>query len=145
MPQPEMRPQPFAGPIHAILLAFPLALFCAALVSDLAYLNTAVIQWTNFSAWLIAAATVFSGILLGWSIVSLFFGRFRRARRAAVLYALLVGGMFLGGLFNSFQHAKDGWLSVGTTGLLLSILCSVLALAAAWLAHSRVVDRRARA
>ena len=46
----------FANPLHAILLAFPVALYPAALLTDITYLNTAEIQWSNFSSWLIAGA-----------------------------------------------------------------------------------------
>ncbi|MFN3537755.1 MAG: DUF2231 domain-containing protein, partial [Brevundimonas sp.] len=38
-------------PLHAILLAFPIALFSFAVATDIAYLNTAEMQWSNFSAW----------------------------------------------------------------------------------------------
>ncbi|HAD16825.1 MAG TPA: hypothetical protein DCF81_08065, partial [Erythrobacter sp.] len=58
------RTRSFTNPIHAILLAFPVALYPAALLSDITYLNTAVIQWTNFSSWLIAGADVFAGLVL---------------------------------------------------------------------------------
>lgn len=40
-------------PLHAILLAFPIALFASALLSDIIYLKSAEMQWSNFSAWLI--------------------------------------------------------------------------------------------
>ena len=82
----------FANPLHAILLAFPVALYPAALLTDITYLNTAEIQWTNFSSWL----------------------------------------------------ARDGWHSVGTLGLVLSILCSILALIAAFIAYgNQTVEKRA--
>ena len=61
----------FSSPLHAILLAFPVALYPAALVTDITYLNTAVIQWTNFSSWLIAGADLFAGIVLAWAVTLL--------------------------------------------------------------------------
>lgn len=143
MSQAQEPPKPLVGPIHATVIAFPVALFPAALVSDIAYLNTAVIQWTNFSSWLIAGAVAFTAVLVIWAIGSIFLGRFRRSRRFALIHAVLVGIMFLAGLLNAFQHAQDGWLSVGAPGLLLSILCSVLALIVAYPAHSQpTVGRR---
>jgi uncharacterized membrane protein len=101
-------------PVHAILLGFPIALFSANLVTDIAYLRTAEIQWTNFSAWLNAGGLVFGGLVLLWALVSLFIG---------------------------FQHSRDGWSSVGTFGLLLSIVTVVLALAAGVIAHTRLFSR----
>lgn len=123
------------GAIQAILLAFPVALFPAALLSDIAYLNTAVIQWSNFSSWLLFGANVFTGIVTAWAIVAAILGRGRRARSWVLPGLLLV--LFVAGVFDSFQHSRDSWHSVGTLGLVLSILCTLLAFAAAFVAHSR--------
>ena len=43
-------------PLHGLLLAFPVALFTGTVATDITYLNTGEMQWTNFSAWLNAAA-----------------------------------------------------------------------------------------
>ena len=52
--------------------------------------------------------------------------------------------MFALGVLNAFQHARDGWHSVGTLGLALSILCSILAFVAAFIAYggSYSVEKR---
>ena len=122
-------------PLHAILLAFPLALFSSGLASDVAYLKSAAIQWSNFSAWLIAGGCFFGGLVLAWAIVVAFFpGRTTRPRALAYLAAVAV--MFVAGLFNAFQHSHDGWSSVGPTGLVLSIVSSLAALGAAVIGYS---------
>lgn len=126
-----------ATPVHAIILAFPVALFPSALIADIAYLNTAVIQWTNFSSWLIAGAVFFSGILLAWALISLFAGRKRREKGRETLYLAVVAAMFILGMINALHHARDGWHSVGMTGLILSVLCALLALASAFIANPR--------
>lgn len=125
----------FVHPLHAILLAFPLALYSSALLADITYLNTAVIQWTNFASWLIAGADFFAGLVLAWAILGLFLGRARHARGRGLLYLAIVAIMFVAGVVNAFQHARDGWHSVGTLGLVLSIICTLLAFAAAFLAY----------
>ncbi|MCX7282479.1 MAG: hypothetical protein NTX28_00230, partial [Novosphingobium sp.] len=84
MQKPGERAKPFVGPLHGILLAFPVALFPAALVSDIAYLQTSVVQWTNFSQWLIAGADVFAGLLLATALLLRFFGRLGHARGRAM-------------------------------------------------------------
>ena len=145
MPNPTARAAPLASPIHAILLAFPVALFPAALATDIAYLNTAVVQWTNFSQWLIAGADFFTGLLLAWALASFFFGRGRAERGRGLLYLIVVAVLFVVGVINAFQHAKDGWASVGTAGLLMSIACTILALVAAFLVHSTAIVRENRA
>ncbi|MBO9544631.1 DUF2231 domain-containing protein [Caulobacter sp.] len=122
-------------PVHSILLAFPLALFPAGLASDIAYLNSAAVQWTNFSAWLIAGGCFFGGLTLAWAIVALAFpGRTTRGR--ALVYLAAVAVMFIAGLINAFQHSHDGWSSVGAAGLVLSIISSVAALIAAAIGYS---------
>lgn len=127
----------FLSPIHAVILAFPIALYPSALLSDITYFNTAEIQWSNFSSWLIAGADLFTGVLLAWAVFSFFFGRVGAHGGRGLLYLALVAIMFVLGLVNAFQHAKDGWHSVETLGLVLSTLCTVLALAIGLLAHSR--------
>lgn len=134
-------------PLHAILLAFPVALFTGTLASDATYLNTAEIQWTNFAAWLNAGALLFAAPVLIWAGVLAFLHRRDAGRTRAFLYLALLAAMWVLGLINAFQHSRDGWSSVGTLGLILSIACAVLAIAAAWIAHMArgtvVVERAA--
>lgn len=124
------------NPLHAILLSFPIALFSSALVTDIVYLRTAQVQWTNFSAWLISGALLFGGLVLIWALVGLVLDLRGPNRRRSVIYVALLAVMCLLGLVNAFKHSQDAWSSVGTFGLVLSILCAVLALAAGVVAHS---------
>lgn len=126
-------------PVHALLLAFPIALFTAGLVTDIAYLRTEEIQWTNFSAWLIAGGLAAGALVLVWAVVDLVVAR---GRGRALVYVLLVAAMQMVGLFNAFQHSRDGWSSVGAAGLGMSIVTAVLALASGYIAHSRASDVR---
>lgn len=128
-------------PLHAILLGFPIALFSANLVTDIAYLRTEEIQWTNFSAWLNAGGLVFGGLVLLWALASLFVGLASPDRLRRAVYAGVVALMCIVGLINAFQHSRDGWSSVGTIGLLLSIITVALALAAGVIAHTRLFSR----
>lgn len=123
-------------PLHAILLAFPLALFSSGLASDVAYTRSAHVQWSNFSAWLIAGGCLFGGIVLVWAIIAAAWpGRVARGRALAYLTAVAV--MFVAGLFNAFQHSHDGWSSVGTLGLALSTVSTLAALIAGVLGYSK--------
>jgi len=135
MPVDEDAGAPVLHPVHAILLAFPLALFAAGLVSDIAYLNTAVIQWTNFSAWLIAGALLVGGGVLAWALVGAAFPR-RTDRRRALAYLLAVAVMWIAGLINAFQHSHDAWSSVGPLGVALSVVSTLAALIAAAIGYS---------
>lgn len=130
-------------PLHAILLGFPIALFAGGLASDITYLNSAEIQWTNFSQWLIAGALVFGAPVVLIAIV-----RLVRAGRSGVrgrpgAYLLALALMWLAGLINAFQHSRDGWSSVGTVGLVLSIIATASALIAGWIGYSSGKGRAA--
>lgn len=124
-------------PLRAILMAFPVALFSFALATDVAYLKTEQLQWTNFSAWAIVGALLGGAGVFLWSVVEVVRDGFRPALNGAWLHHVLVMMFCILGLVNSFQHSKDGWSSVGTTGLVLSILSLLAALGAAWILHSR--------
>lgn len=121
--------RPLVQPLLALLLSFPVALFTTALFTDIAYLQTAEVQWTNFSSWLIVGALVFGGVALMWSLIVAV------KRRAARLFALLLALAWIAGLVNAFQHSRDAWSSVGTAGLILSVLSAAFAIAASWIAH----------
>jgi uncharacterized membrane protein len=121
-------------PVHAMLLAFPLSFFVAALLSDIAYFNTFHVQWSNFSSWLIAGGLVGNGFALLWALVDLI--RFRRGGNALPLayFAVLLASFVLG-FVNALVHAKDAW-AVMPTGLYLSVTVALLSLAGAWLGYS---------
>lgn len=132
----DLRPGPH--PLHSLLLAFPVALFPAAVLTDIAFLKTSEVQWTNFSAWLISGALVFGGLVGLWAVINLALAaRKRRTTPAGILYVAILALMWGLGLVNAFKHSQDGWSSVGTLGLTLSILTALLALVAGWIAFSR--------
>ena len=129
-------------PLHAILLAFPIALYSYAVATDIAYLNTAQIQWSNFSAWSITLALFFNGLVLAWAIIEAIMGRRSPGLMRGLIYLVILVVMFIVGLINIFHHSQDGWASVGAPGLIMSIICALLALIAAWMPHSRSIVRK---
>ena len=131
------EPVSIASAVHGIVLSFPVALFSAAVASDIAYLKTSETQWTNFSSWMIAGALVFGGLLLAWALIDWIVKLRRPDSRHRLLYLATVAVMWVVGLVNAFHHARDGWSSVGTTGVILSVVTMVLALVAAWMSFSR--------
>ena len=127
--------------VHGILLSFPVALFSTALASDVAYLGTSEIQWTNFASWAIAGALLFGGLVAAWSLID-WVAKLRRPDSGRRLsYFLIVALMWVLGLVNAFHHARDAWSSVGTTGVILSVVTTLLALVAGWMFFSRTARR----
>jgi uncharacterized membrane protein len=122
-------------PIHAMLVPFPIVCFVGALITDIAYANTAVVQWTNFSQWLLAFGTLFAGIAAVFGLIDFFFGS--RGDRPTIGWIHLAGNLtlFVVALFNNLVHARDGWTSVVPTGLTLSIITVLLLIVTGHLGH----------
>ena len=123
-------------PLHRLLLAFPVALFTFALFTDIAYLRTAEMQWSNFSAWSIALALVFGGIAGVFSIVDLVLSLRRGRSNWRIVHVASLTLAWILGLVNAFKHSQDAWSSVGAFGLILSLLCTLLVLVAGWTAYA---------
>jgi len=123
------------GPLHAIFLAGTVPLFLGALLSDIAYYQSYQIQWSNFAAWLIAGGLLFCGLALVFALINLIRAEHKGGR--AVLYFLLLLVTWVLGLVNAFEHAKDAW-AVMPTGLVMSVVVTVLSLVAAWIGLSNL-------
>jgi uncharacterized membrane protein len=125
----DRRPASAIHPFHAALLAGSPPLFLGALLSDLAYGNTAEIQWSNFAAWLIVGAMVFTGLALLWALIALI--RAHPRRGWPLFCFLLLLAVFVLGLIDSFVHARDAW-AVIPAGPILSAIVALLAILATW-------------
>lgn len=111
----------FRVPIHAKLVPIPIVCFIGALLTDITYANTAVMQWANFSAWLLAFGEIFGVIAAIFGLIDFLAAG---AARPAIGWIHLIGNavvLVLEG-FNNFVHARDAYTSVVPTGLILSII-----------------------
>lgn len=122
-----------AHPLHPALLPIPILCFVGALITDLAYINSAEMMWLDFSSWLLLAGLIGGGIAGVLLIVELV-----RApdRRVLLLHFVFLLAAWVVEVFNSFIHARDGWTAVVPTGLSLSIVATMLGLFAGWLWQS---------
>ncbi len=121
-------------PLHAILLAFVFPLSLGALVSDLAYSSSYHIQWSNFAAWLIFGGLLLTGLTLLWAGID--WVRHRRdGTKRRLFYPLLLAPTFVLGVVNALVHAKDAYATM-PDGLILSLVVTLLALAASWIGYS---------
>lgn len=116
---------------HAILVAGSLVLFLGGLLSDWAYASTHEIQWTNFAAWLVAAASFLAALAVIFALVEMIASRFRTLPYAA---ALALGAVL--GIVNSFIHAKDAWAAM-PMALILSIVSTAVMSFVTWALFSR--------
>jgi uncharacterized membrane protein len=121
-------------PLHAFLLAASVPLFLGALLSDWAYSSSYEIQWTNFASWLLVGALVFAGFALLWGLIELLRGDRSWRGRPLITFLVLLAAWILG-FVDALVHAKDAWAKM-PEALLLSIIVTALAIAAAWLGFS---------
>lgn len=117
-------------PLHRVFLAGALPLFLGALLSDIAYYRTEVIQWINFAQWLLAGALVFAAVPLLLALIGLFRGR------RALVYVVVLLVLWGVGFVDSLVHASDAWATM-PEGLWLSLVAAVLAAIATWLGFTR--------
>jgi uncharacterized membrane protein len=125
-----------AGPVHplyAFLIAGAVPLFLGGLLSDLAYGSTAEVQWSNFAAWLIAGAMVFTGCALLWAFIASIRARSRRGW-PLISFILLLAAFVLG-FIDSFVHARDAWGVMPGAPILSAVVTAIVGLAA-WIGLS---------
>lgn len=73
----------FGHPLHPMLIPFPIAAFIGALVTDIAYAETAFIMWSNFSAWLITVGLVTGALAAALGLIDYLGSQALRRRHAA--------------------------------------------------------------
>jgi uncharacterized membrane protein len=135
------------APIYLLLFPIPVVCFIAALLTDIAYAKSAYIMWLNFSEWLIDAGLLFGALAAIALIVEFCASRAIRTGRVGWTHLVLFFAALVVELFNAFFHTRDGWTAVVPTGMTLSAIGVLLALAAVatlftvpvtWVVHRHV-------
>lgn len=137
---PSRPLRPLIEAANGLILAFPIALFSFALATDITYLRTEELQWTNFSAWSIAIGLAFGAVSLVLALLGVLLSLRSRRRGRRLLYASALVVMCILGLINAFKHSQDGWSSVGGLGVVLSAFTTVAAMVAGAIAYSGAMD-----
>lgn len=127
-------------PIYPMLLPVPIVCFTGALVTDLAYRDTAQMLWQDFSIWLITAGLVVGGLAALVLLIDFLSAGIVRRTIAGKLHLLLFDAALIVELFNAFIHSRDGWTAVVPTGLTLSIVGTLLILVSGWLWRSVSIE-----
>ncbi|MEA1086178.1 MAG: DUF2231 domain-containing protein [Sphingomonas sp.] len=139
---PRSTAKLFGHPLHPMLVPFPIVCFVGALITDLAYLGSANVQWSNFSIWLITAGLVMGGLAALTGIIDYAGDRRVRAARPATPHMIINLSVFVIEIVNAFVHSRDGWTAVVPTGLTLSAISVLLLGVSAWLGGSLVYKHR---
>lgn len=120
-----------AGRTHRLLHPFFIglggALLMAALFTDFMYYSNALMQWANFSAWLITGGLVLALISAVFLLVDFTLGN---AGSIRWLDLGLLGAAAIFSLVNVLVHTRDAGTSVVPMGIVLSIIVTILLCAA---------------
>ncbi|MCE4223109.1 hypothetical protein HCU64_05050 [Methylobacterium sp. C25] len=114
-------------PLHPFFVGLGGALLMAALVTDYMYSSNALMQWANFSAWLITGGLVLALIAAVVLVLDFILGR--AGPISWPDFALLAVAAILS-IVNVFIHTRDGWTSVVPSGITLSAIVTALLLVA---------------
>jgi uncharacterized membrane protein len=132
--------------LHPGFIGVGATLLVAAFVTDVIYYQTSLMQWANFSTWLIAGGLVVALVATLVLVVDFLIGR---AGRILWLSFGAVAAAALLSLLNVFVHTRDGWTSVVPEGIGLSFIVTILLLIGAvrgWrVATARAADMGGRA
>ena len=119
-------------PLHPMLVPIPIACFIATLLTDIAYWQTAEVQWAVMSSWLLTLGLIGAGLAAVAGLID-FLGEGRiRALGAAWIHVIGNVIAVVLSLFNVFVHSRDGWTSVVPTGLVLSLIVVLILVVTGW-------------
>ncbi|WP_454886804.1 DUF2231 domain-containing protein [Sphingomonas oryzagri] len=110
-------------PFHPFFVGLGGALLMAALFTDYMYSSNSLMQWANFSAWLITGGLILALISAIVLILDFVLGRAGPIRWLD--FGLLAAAAVLS-IVNDFIHTRDGWTSVVPSGITISAIVTIL-------------------
>jgi uncharacterized membrane protein len=111
------------APLHRGFVGAGAVLLIAAFGTDCLYDRTALWQWANFSAWLIAAGLIVMLVAVLLLLIDFATGRAARLKTSSFI---LVAAAAVLSLVNAFVHSRDAWTSVVPQGIFLSAVSTIL-------------------
>ena len=111
--------------LHPFFISLGGTLLMAALFTDFMYSSNGLMQWSNFSGWLITGGLV---LALVSAIILLVEVALRRAGTIRWLDFMLLAVAAVLSIVNVLVHTRDAWTSVVPTGITLSAIVTVLLL-----------------
>jgi uncharacterized membrane protein len=114
-------------PLYPFFVSLGGALLMAALFTDYMYAHNSLIQWSNFSVWLILGGLVLALVAAICLVIEALLGRTGPIRWPD--FILLAVAAVLS-IVNEFVHTRDAWTTVVPTGITLSVIVAILLLIA---------------
>jgi uncharacterized membrane protein len=119
-------------PVLPMRIRFPVALFVAALISDVAYWRTADPLWTTMSSWLLLGGLAIATAAVLSELIRVFGDQSLRRLRPAWIHLLGNGLAVLLSTLNFVFHVRDGYSAVVPAGPLLSAAVVLILLFTGW-------------
>jgi uncharacterized membrane protein len=113
--------------LHPFFISLGGTLLTAALFTDYMYSSNALMQWSNFSAWLIAGGLVLALVAAIVLLIEIALGRAGAIRWPD--FIVLAAAAILS-IVNVLVHTRDAWTSVVPTGITLSLIVALLLIVA---------------
>jgi uncharacterized membrane protein len=117
------------APMHPRIVGLGATLLIGAFATDVAYAQSDLFQWENFSIWLITA-----GLALAAAAAAALVFDAARHRIAGIDWARFCGfiGATLLSILNAFVHSRDAYTAVVPQGVILSGIVTAILLALGW-------------
>lgn len=127
IPAPVQR-SAVVNAIYGVLNPIPFGFFVAALIFDILYLRTAVMQWDKGAAWLIAIGLVIAIIPRLVNLFQVWITSRRSALRADRIDFWLNLVAIVVAILNAFVHSRDAYASMPTGAWLSAITVLLMAI-----------------
>ena len=137
-PDPRSTASIAGHPLHAMLVPIPIACFVGTLITDIAYAETANMQWANMSAWMLTVGLVVALFAVIAGLIDFAGDRRIRDLRAVWIHAGGNAVALVLAIFNAFIHSRDAYTSVVPGGLILSALTVLILLVTGWMGWEMV-------
>ena len=115
-----------------MLVPIPIACFVGTLVTDIAYWQSAAMQWANISAWLLAIGLIFALFAVIAGLIDYLKEPRIRELPAARIHIIGNTAALVLCIVNALVHTRDAYTSVVPTGLVLSAIVVLILAVTGW-------------
>ena len=112
------------------------------MITDIAYAETASMQWANMSAWMLTIGLVVALFAVIAGLIDFLGDRRIRDLRAVWIHAGGNAVALVLAIFNAFIHSRDAYTSVVPRGLVLSALTVLILMVTGWMGWEMVYRHR---
>lgn len=139
---PRSTAQIAGHPIHPMVIAFPIACFVLAFVSDLAFFATSNEFWATASLWLLGIGLITAAFAAVTGLIEVFGDNRVRNLSDTRLHAASNAVALLIALYNWYSRFEHGSSAVVPTGVVLSGIVVLILVFAGWKGGEMVFRHR---